>query len=269
MEIIFIFILGLIFGSFINAVVYRLPAGKSLGLTRSICPCCQTILSWYDLIPLLSFILLKGKCRQCQAAISWQYPLVELATGALFVLVYVSQRLRLGETLGVASGLQPLPFAEAAYFIGFFIIVVFLLIIFLYDFKHYLILDRITLPAMAVALIWHVINSPAWSTLLNLMLAAVVGGGFFLLQFIISQGKWIGGGDIRLGALMGFILGWPNVVVGLMLAYVIGAVFSIFMLLLKKKQWGSKIPFGTFLTVGTLLALLWADKLIAWYLGFL
>lgn len=261
MQIFFIFILGLIFGSFINALVYRLHKNISFGFVRSICPKCQKNLKWFELIPLVSFIVQQGRCKYCRKPISLQYPLVELVAGFLFILVF-------RQTFTVSS-LMPVSFIEVSFLIGFFLLVIFLIIIFLYDLKYYLILDKITLPAMAIAILWNLTQDFSWEQIINLLVASLLAGGFFLLQFVLSNGKWIGGGDIRLGVLMGLILGWPEVLVALMLAYIIGAVWSVFMLLLKKKQWGSQIPFGTFLTVGTLAAMFWAKELINWYLSLL
>ena len=159
-----------------------------------------------------------------------------------------------------------------------------LIVIFIYDLKYQLILDKVTIPAMAIALILnmgiYLINPellnyqiiklstfPLISQFLNFLISAVIAGGFFLLQFILSKGKWIGGGDIRLGFLMGLMLGWPNILVALFLAYVIGAFISLGLVLFKKKQMKSAVAFGTFLTVGAFIALLRGEELIGWYFG--
>ncbi len=261
MGIFFIFILGLIFGSFINAMIYRLHIEKSFVWSRSMCPWCKHGLIWYELIPVFSFFYQKGKCNYCHKKISWQYPIVELVVGLIFIIIYL-------QVVDINS-LAVVTTNEFINVIGYFIIVIFLIIIFIYDLKFYLILDKISVPAMAFAIIWNLSKDFSLSNLVNLLVAGLVAGGFFLLQYVVSKGKWIGGGDIRLGFLMGFVLGWPNVIVGLMLSYFIGAFFSIFMLFLKKKKWGSKIPFGTFLTIGTFIALFWSKQLIIWYLNWL
>jgi prepilin signal peptidase PulO-like enzyme (type II secretory pathway) len=255
------FIFGALFGSFINALVYRLHQGLNFVNARSMCPKCKHTLSWYELVPVFSFVWQKGKCRHCRKTISWQYPLVEVLTGGLFVLVFLSQ---LPTGVLLAPSLQ-----EIVKLVGLLIFTIFLIIIFLYDFKYYLILDKITLPAMALAFVWQLVLNFSWQHMLTVLVAASVGGGFFLLQYVVSKGKWIGGGDIRLGFLMGLILAWPGILVALMLAYIIGAVFAIGMLLLKKKRWGSQIPFGTFLSLGTFIALLYSQELINWYISLL
>ncbi len=259
MTILFIFILGTLLGSFINALVYRLHNNLNFVLARSHCPKCQHTLAWQELIPIVSFLRQKGRCTSCQQKISWQYPVVEILTGILFVLIY--------QTKILDWQLTQTNFSELLYISGLFVFTVWLVIIFVYDFKYYLILDKITLPAMALAFVWQLAMDFSLAHIINILLAATVGGGFFLLQFLVSKGKWIGGGDIRLGVLMGLLLGLPQVLVALMLAYIIGAVIAVFMVLLKKKRWGEQIPFGTFLTIGTFIALLWGEVIIKWYLG--
>lgn len=261
MMYILFFIFGLLFGSFINALVYRLHQGLGFINARSMCPKCKHILAWYELVPIFSFLLQKGKCRHCKQAISWQYPIVEVITGFLFVLVWQCQ---------IATNVWSAPtIVDGLRLIGLVIFTIFLIIIFLYDFKYYLILDKVTMPAMLLAIMWQLALDFSWQSFISVSVAALLGGGFFLLQYIVSKGKWIGGGDIRLGLLMGLILGWPNIIVALLLSYVIGAVFAVGMLLLKKKQWGSQIPFGTFLSIGTFIAMLYGKELIQWYISLL
>jgi len=259
MSIVF-FIIGLLIGSFINAFVYRLHERMSITFARSLCPHCKHTLSWFELIPLVSFIWQRGQCRHCNKHISWQYPLVELATAICFTLVYVKF---LTTVIDVTS------WQFVWWVIGLFVVTVFLIIIFVYDWKYYLILDKVTVPAMATALVWRLVPDFSFGTLLNVMLAGLVVGGFFLLQFVFSQGKWIGGGDIRLGLLMGFILGWPQVLVALALSYFVGAAVALPLLVCKKKKWSSHIPFGTFLTVGTFIALIFGEEIITWYIHLL
>lgn len=259
MNTLFIFIFGTFFGSFINALVYRLHHNLNFITARSHCPKCQYNLKWYELIPIFSFLWQKGKCTNCKQKISWQYPLVEILVGFLFVIIYQTH------VIGPQFHLPSFP--EIVYLVGLFVFTVWLVIIFVYDFKYYLILDKITLPAMVLAVGWQLTMNFSLEHLLNIILAAMLGGGFFLLQFLVSKGKWIGGGDIRLGVLMGLLLGWPQVLVALMMSYIIGAVIAIVMVLLKKKRWGEQIPFGTFLTMGTFIALLWGEVILKWYLG--
>jgi len=137
-----------------------------------------------------------------------------------------------------------------------------LLIIFVYDLRYYLILDQVIIPAVIIAFGANLfLGYSIWS----MLLAALVGGGFFWLQFIISRGRWIGGGDIRLGVLMGILLAWPQILTALFIAYILGSAISIFLLLRQRRDWGDKVPFGTFLTLATLLTMLYHGQLINWY----
>ena len=247
--LIFIFILGAILGSFLNALIWRTRVGMSVMKGRSQCTNCNNQLRAFELIPVFSFLLQRGKCRHCLEDISWQYPIVELATGLLFVLTYTI--------------FQP---DMIAVLFGWFLVVI-LMFIFVYDLRYQLILDRITLPAIAIVLVYQGIRDPAawWIYVLGFL----IGGGFFLLQFVVSKGRWIGGGDVRLGALMGAVLGWQLVLVALMLAYVVGAIVSLILVALKKKTMASTTPFGTYLVLATLAALYWGDNILTWYLSLL
>ena len=275
MLIIFIFIFGTIVGSFLNVVILRLHNKKSFLKGRSSCPNCKKQIAWYDNIPILSFIILKGRCRHCKAKISWQYPIIELVTGILFVIAFLVnfENLILEAYPNFQFSIFNFQFSNyifslilnSQFLILLFrdwIFISFLIIIFVYDFRWYLILDKITFPAMGVAL---VINMFSNFSLVNILIGAIIGGSFFLIQFLWSQGKWIGGGDIRLGVLTGIMLGWKMFLIALFLAYVIGAIISIILLLFKKKKWKSQIPFGTFLSTATIIVLLWGKEIWEWY----
>lgn len=239
-----IFILGLAWGSFFNVVIFRLKKRQSFLAGRSFCPRCFKILRWYDNIPVLSFIILKARCRFCRKRISWQYPLVELATAIIFTLGY-------------------LKFGVGLKLLSFIVFSSFLTIIFVYDLRYYLILDKVSVPAMTAALLFNLfLGFKFW----ELILGAVIIAGFFWLQFVLSKGRWIGGGDIRLGAVMGLMLGWKLGLVALFLAYMMGAVVAIILVTTKKKKFGSQIPFGTFLSLATVITLLYGQKILAWYL---
>ena len=248
---IIIFLAGLAIGSFINALIYRLHKGKSWIRGRSICPSCKHTLAWYDLVPVLSFILLKGRCRYCRKKISLEYPLVELSTGIIFVLIYFFT------FFNIQSGQQLL--------INLFIAAI-LIIVFIYDLKHYLILDRIILPAIAVVFIANILLGKSWS---NMLIPAFAISAFFLFQFLISRGRWIGLGDLRLGFFMGIVLGWPNAILALFLAYVLGSVISVFLVIFKAKNWHSEIPFACFLCPATFIVMLFGNQLLQWYLRIL
>ena len=257
-----IFVFGLIVGSFLNCVVYRLEIGGSFLKGRSFCPHCKHELSWQDLIPVFSLLFLKGKCRYCQQKISLQYPLVELATGVLFVLIFYFWLSGFGWSVSV--GIWELMYL--------FIVSGLMIVIFVYDLKHFIIPDRIIYPAIVVAFLYSIfyslfiIHNPEF--LVQTLSSAFGAALFFLLIVLVSRGRWMGVGDIKLAFFMGLFLGWPNILVALFLAFLVGAVIGAILMLLKKKTLKSEIPFGPFLVAGTFLALFLGEKLIHWYLNF-
>ena len=250
-----IFLSGSAVGSFLNSIIHRLKTGESFLLKRSYCPDCKKTLSWQDLIPLLSFLFLKGKCRYCQGKISWQYPLVELLTGLLFVFtLYKFFPVTLGDFLPISYWLLTISF---------------LIIIFVYDLKYYIIPDKIIYPAIALAIIHNIyqftINNQQLA--ISNILAAISASAFFLAIVLISRGKWMGWGDPKLAFFMGLLLGFPNILVALFLAFLIGAIIGIGLIIFRKKTLKSEVPFGPFLVTGTLIALFWGNNLINWYLN--
>ena len=233
-------------GSFLNVLVFRTHDEQPFFRGRSKCIKCEVPIAWYDLIPVLSFFLLRKRCRNCKSAISWQYPLVELVTGLLFL------------------GLWLRPDFAIEYLVRDAIFTIFLIVLFVYDLKYQLLLDRFTIPAMIAALLLNLfLGVPVWSMLVG----AIVLGGFFLGQYWISKGKWIGDGDIRMGALMGLMLGLEHGLVALFLAYVLGATVGLILIVSKKAKMHTQIPFGTFLALTTFVSLLWGEQIVNWYLN--
>ncbi len=251
-----LFIIGACVGSFLNVVILRLPQKKSIVKESSHCPNCQKKLKAYDLIPVISFFLLGAKCRNCQKKISWQYPIVELVCAGLFIFLGYHYQI-------LTNFANPIFYRDLVF-------VSTLLIIFVTDLKYYLIFDAVTVPLMIFAFLINFFilsnSNNYWSVFINLIVSAVIGGGFFLLQYIVSKGKWIGGGDIRLGFLMGFMLGWPMILVALVIAYLVGAIISIFLVIGKKKKMKSEVPFGVFLSFATFVVLIWGNQILNWYL---
>jgi leader peptidase (prepilin peptidase)/N-methyltransferase len=221
-------------------------------------------LGWYDLIPILSFLFLKGRCRYCRQKISWQYPLVELATGITFLLIlFFTLRTNNYNYTGVFFLVDTL---------FLFVSFSFLIIIFVYDFKHYLIPDKIVYPAIFISflyqsfLVWNFGNwdlSKIWNLIFGILPAF-----FFLAIILLSREKWMGLGDFKLAILLGMVLGWPKILAALFLAFVFGAIIGIELIILGKKTLKSEVPFGPFLITGTFIALFWGEKLINWYLSF-
>ncbi len=252
----FIFIFGLIIGSFLNCLIWRLYSGETL-FNRSHCLACGKKIYWYDNIPLLSFMFLRGRCRHCGSKISWQYPFVEFAVGALFLLSFY--------LLFPSSLYYVFTLSDLLLLFKYFLAIFVMILIFVYDLRWYLILDLITLPSIFV---FFILNLYLGFNFWNLFFGFAFGFCFFLFQYIISRGKWIGGGDIRMGGLMGVILAWPNILLALFLAYIFGAIVGIVLMLFKKKNMKSELPFGVFLSTATLITLFWGDLILKWYLGF-
>lgn len=233
---------------------------------RSYCPKCRKQIAWYDNIPVLSFLALRGKCRHCSQKISFQYPVVELVTGVLFLLAFmnifefsaISGSASGGQFYNLFTSTMGLTLIRDLFFVSIMVIV------FIYDLKWYLILDRITLPAIFIV---FVLNLFLGFSLTNLLIGFLIGGGFFLIQFVVSRGRWIGGGDIRLGALMGVMFSWPMVLLAIFSAYLIGSVISLSLVAFGKKKWGSEVPLGIFLTSASVITLFWGEKILSWYLG--
>ena len=240
-----IFLFGLLIGSFLNCLIYRLEEGRSFLKGRSFCPRCKHELQWQDLIPIFSFLILRGKCRYCSQKISLQYPLVELATGLLFVSFFIF---------------------HFSFFI--FIIACFLIIIFVYDLKYYLIPDKIIYPAIAVTFLYQLFRISDFKLLVNPLLSALPASLFFLTIVLVSRGKWMGVGDIKLAFFIGLFLGWPNILVALFLAFFIGAIIGVGLIVTGKKTLKSEVPFGPFLVAGTFMAMFWGQNIINWYLNF-
>ena len=256
MTIIF-FILGLIVGSFLNAVIYRLYSGQTIGNGRSMCPHCKHILAPLDLVPVFSFIFLRGSCRYCGKKISWQYPAVELFTATSFTL------------LALHYGLQ-----ITDYGLWFSLIFVsFLIVIAVFDLKHYLILDKVLLPASIIALIeliyqsFSLHNFGLHSPLIQGGVGVLIISGFFGLQYLVSRGRWIGLGDVKLGIFLGLVFGLGQSIMLLFVAYFVGAVVGVGLILLGKKHLSSRLPFGTFLAFSAIIMMLYGASLLHWYLG--
>lgn len=252
------FVLGIILGSFISCVVDRLAKKEDIIFKRSYCPVCHHQLAWFDLIPIVSFLILRGRCRYCQAKISWEYPLVELSTGLLFTAIPL--------TLGVNS-------------ISVFLIIITvpLVIIFLYDLKHSFIPDGLIYPSLAFTLLfwlgedWFLKNhfTVATSFFLKSLIGLGIFGGFLGFLYLLTRGRGMGLGDVELGLLLGAILGWPQVLVGLFLSFLIGAILGLFLITTTKKGWKTEVPFGPFLVLGSLTAFLFGSFLINWFLAIL
>jgi leader peptidase (prepilin peptidase)/N-methyltransferase len=248
--LILIILVGLALGSFLNVCIYRIPQKKSILFPSSSCPKCGAKIRFRDNIPLLSYILLGGKCRNCKEKISLQYPLVEFITPALLLLTYF----RFGLTWSFAARS---------------ILTLFLIATFFIDLKHRIIPDVLTFPGIILGfLLSFVVKSPSF---LNSLLGILVGGGMFYLAAVLGElifkKESMGGGDIKLAMMLGAFLGWQKILLVLLLSAFLGSLIgglAIFFSSDVKKT--RTIPFGPFLAVGAVIAMFLGDALISAYL---
>lgn len=256
---VFAFFMGAAVGSFVNVVADRLPAGQSLVRPGSHCPVCGTHLRAFDLVPVLSYVWLRARCRYCGAAIPRRLPLVEAGTGLLFAFALASY--------GLSAA-----FAAAAVVLGLLVAIAII------DLEHGLILDRVVLPASVAALfmapLWPLVGVERefflWSgpvaSLASSLAGGVAGFGFFLAIVLLRPGG-MGGGDVKLGGLLGLLLGLGGVVIAVWVAVVAGGLVAAALLALRKRGRKSEMPFGPFLAGGAAVALLAGPQLQSWYLG--
>lgn len=237
-----VFAFGTVLGSFLNVVIHRLPRGESLVRPRSRCPHCGTPIRPWDNVPLLSFLLLRGRCRACGAPIAWRYPLVEAFAGALLVLVYW----RAGSWVDVVAG-------------GLFTLA--LLAVFFVDLAHHIVPNAITYPGIAIGLLLAL----GQGRILDGLLSALGAGALFFLIAVASRGG-MGGGDVKLAAMLGAFLGWPGVAVALLVAFTTGAAAGLLLIAAGRRSRRDPIPFGPSLALGGVVALFFGDALAAWYL---
>lgn len=258
-------IYGLVAGSFLTAYTYRLPLGKSVKKGRSICPNCKEIIVWYDNIPLLSFLLLKGKCRKCGRKISIRYPVIELISAAGFVGTYYLLA-ACGTTFPASSNLicswQTIlgPFSLP------FMLLIFLIVltIFIIDLEKRIIPDELSLFGLVLVFLILLLIDP--SRLYVHLLAGFGVGVFLLLIYILTSGKGMGLGDVKLALFLGSLLGWPWTAVWLFGAFLTGAIVGSILILIKKISFGKQIAFGPFLILSLVITLIWGEVLLKMYL---
>ncbi|MCT4621529.1 MAG: prepilin peptidase [Marinisporobacter sp.] len=241
-----IFLLGLFIGSFLNVCIYRIPKGKSIAYPPSHCPKCGENLRPWDLIPILSFISTKGKCRYCEEAISLQYPIIELFNGLIYLLLY----LKYGLTI---------------VFVKYAILASLLLIISIIDYKIQIIPDGCNLFGLIGSGIFVVLSGFDYSSWIDAGLGLFVGGGIFLFIAIATNGA-MGGGDIKLMGVLGFAFGWKYILLISLLSFIIGSIISIFLLLFKLKHRKDPIAFGPFISIAAFMTMLYGNEMIHWYI---
>lgn len=264
MIILLLILFGLAIGSFLNVVIYRTVYGESFLVGRSKCPHCEHQISWYDNIPVVSYLVLRGHCRNCKKHISLQYPAVEIMTAALFLWWY-----------GIGSAFfqlseQPLSFVQK----GFWLFVgICLIIIMVTDYLYQIIPDGVVLALTGITFVYRFVLVRAGimqvTDFYSMLLAACGASLFFLFLHQVTKGRGMGLGDVKFAFPMGLLLGFPGIFVGIFLSFVIGACVGILLLVTKQKKIGQTIPFGPFLIIGTVITLVWGNSLLSWYLQML
>jgi leader peptidase (prepilin peptidase) / N-methyltransferase len=243
-------VLGLAIGSFLNVCIHRVPRGGSIVSPASSCPHCGYVLKWYDNVPVLSYALLGGKCRSCKAGISIRYPIVELVTMGIYVAHYL--------VFGADIILIPrLLFATA------------LIVLFAIDLEHHLLPNVITLPGIVVGLAFSAMLPPG---IVDALIGVVAGGGVLWLvgeaYYRYSGQEGMGGGDVKMLAMIGAFLGWKLMVLTLVLSSVLGSVVGLLVILLRRGGMKHALPYGTFLSLAGLVASAFGQRILDWYLGF-
>lgn len=254
MEFIFVgfifLVVGLLLGSFGNVLIHRMPLDQSVVLPRSHCVNCKKPIAWYDNIPVFSWIVLRAQCRNCQQKISWRYPLVELLTGLLFLGVYLKY------------GTSYLAFEYCLLSFG-------LVVVSFIDFDHYIIPDEMSLGGIVVGLICAAINPERH--FLDALLGVLAGGGTLWavawVYWKIRKEEGMGGGDIKLLAWIGSILGWVSIPFVILSSSILGSIVGIILMLAVKKELKSAIPFGPYISLGALIYIFGGDELAKWYLS--
>ncbi|GAA0127001.1 A24 family peptidase [Clostridium sp. ATCC 25772] len=241
-----VFILGIVIGSFLNVCIYRIPRGESVAYPPSHCYNCNKNLKWYDLFPIVSYIFLKGKCRYCKVKISIQYPIIELFTGIIYLLIYIHY----GLTLNMFK---------------YIILASFFIVIGIIDLKTTDIYDITILNPAVIGIIFliyeYYIGLSISGNIIGILLMLFIIGGLIL----ITKGMAIG--DLEMYLLVPLYMGLKNSILVLLLSIIIGGVFGIVLILIKKKTRKDYIPFGPYITIATLIAMLYGENIINWYLN--
>lgn len=266
--IIFLFVMGLVWGSFLNVVIFRMSHGKSIAEGRSICPKCKHVLSWRYNIPLFSYAFLGGRCAYCHKKISIQYPLIEFLTGVFFVWWFV-----VGFNFFKLVG-NPWSFVQPLFWL---VVGLVLLAIFMTDLLYMVIPFSLNLLLFSLSLMYRVgLTGFGMMQPGDFFRALASGFGvcllFLLVQVITKKVRGVDGfglGDIFLVPSLGILLGWPKIVPAMFMSFMIGSVLGILLIMFGKKKLGEYLPFGPFLIAGTILSLVWGGQIWSWYMSLL
>lgn len=228
-----VFLFGLVIGSFLNVVIDRLPRSENIVWKPSHCDYCQKPLRWYELIPVISFLFLVGRCARCKKQLSIQYPIIELVSGISFVFIY-SQA------------------ADVAGMVSLIFLFCLFLVLFIIDCKEQILPDELLIILLLFCIL-YVFRMPQEARILHLLSGLGAGSGFLFL-WLITRGRGLGFGDVKMSLLLGVLLGYPQIVIALYTAFLTGALVGAILIISKKAKMGSRIAFGPFLIVGTLVA---------------
>ena len=238
-----IFLFGITIGSFLNVCIYRIPKKEDIVLERSHCMSCGNVLKWYELIPVFSFLFLRGKCRNCGAKLSMQYPMIELLNGILYLLVVAVKGFTIESVL-------------------FCICTSVLIVIAVIDWRTYEIPFGCNVIIGILGMVRIVTDLSHWY---EYVIGFCAVSGLFLLIYLITKGRGIGGGDIKLMAAAGLLLGWQKILLSLMIGSIAGSVIHLTLMKLKNKE--RVLAFGPYLAFGIFIAMLYGNELINWYLA--
>ncbi len=263
-----VFVFGAVIGSFLNVLIYRLPIGMDFKKGNSICPNCKHKLNWKDLFPLFSWIFLGGKCRYCKAPISKQYPIVEALNGMFYVFSYI---FLCGGVKDIGSSIGISDLGLSLKLVGYMIFFSALIVVSWVDFEHEIIPDSMWISILVGGLFifadFLVQGTFPKAWLINHIIGFFVVSGLFLFFGLVTGGRAMGGGDIKLMAAVGFVIGWKAVILALFFAAFTGVIFSVFRKIFAKKKMTGIIPFGPFLAIGSAVSAFVGEDIFHAYLG--
>ncbi len=256
-----LFVFGTVMGSFLNVLIFRLPTGIPFQKGRSFCPSCRHELNWKDLFPLFSWIFQRGKCRYCKGKISKRYPIVEALNGTLYIFAYLF--------LAKGDGLSGLNLS----LLGWCAALSALIVISFVDFEHQIIPDSMWITIFVGGILIVLGEAAAgefsWDSLLDRVIGTFTVSLIFFLIGVISKGRAMGGGDVKLMAAAGFVLGWKSVILSLFIGAFAGVIYSVLSHIIRKTEMRGVVPFGPFLAIGIAVSMFVGDTIIEYYISFI
>ncbi len=246
--VVLLLFMGIVIGSFLNVCIFRIPKKENITTTRSHCMACGNVIKWYDLVPVISFLLLRGRCRNCGSKLSIQYPLIEILNGLLYCLVYAVLGLNTKSVLTMA-------------------LISALIVIAVIDWRTYEIPFglNVFIAVLGVVLVLEKVVNRDFTGIIDNLIGAISVSGFLLILYLVTKGRGIGGGDIKLMAAAGLFLGWKNCILAFIIGCVLGSVIHLIRMKVSNKD--HVLAFGPYLAAGIFIASLWGDRIVSAYLG--